>query len=143
VFPERKQIKLARLITRDYVLDPKDPLSDAPTLSQDRLKEIMQGRMARAQARLDEARATVTEAQAYAVKCETFLNQATAAFHKQFPPMHEMDAIKEHLRRSMQHRAEAVGRPDLYRDGTLAPSPLDSRLSGRDNRGHRVPQLAR
>lgn len=125
----------------EYNLDPKDPLSDAPALSQDRVKEIMQRRVENAQKRLDGARAAVTDAQAFVSKAEAFHSQAVAALHKAFPPIHTMDAIKEHLRRSMEHRAAQAGVPNLYSNPNpdRPASALDARMSVRDKRQVRRP----
>jgi len=117
----------------EYNLDPKDPLSDAPSLSQKRLKEIMSGRVEKAQARLDAARAAVTEAIAFVAKAEAFHVQAVSAFNKAFPPMHPNDAIKAHLKAQMEHRAAQAGVPDLYSRSAVA-SPLDARMGIRDKR---------
>jgi hypothetical protein len=113
-----------------YNLDVKDPLSDVAVLPQDKLKEIMARRVENAQARLRAAQAAVTQAQAYVVKAETFVNQNVTAFNRAFPPMHPMDAIKQHLASQMQQRAEAAGRPELY-DRQASPSPIDARMAGR------------
>lgn len=110
-----------------YVLDPKDPLSDVPLLSRDRVKEIMQRRVENAQNRLDQARAGVTAAQDFVHRAEIFHAQALAAYTREFPPMHPIDAIKAHLRSQMEHAAAMAGKPDLYAR-PVAASPLDARM---------------